>query len=333
MADVVTKLAQLINPEVMGDMVSAKVEAKIRITPYAKVDTTLQGQAGDTISIPKYGYIGDAVDVAEGEDIPTRAMSVTSSQYTIKKAGIGGILTDEAVLSGYGNPVGELNNQMALSIASKCDEDALTELYKATTSYVATDAMAYDTVVNAVDLFEDEEELEKVIFVHPKQVTQLRLDPDFISKDKYGNDVMVTGEIGMIAGCRVRPSKRVKAFDTWYKADSAGALTIVASGGNNTSTVNLSDVTPSLPSAKVGDKVSKQTTKVYFNPIVKLEAEAETEDESPALTVFLKRDTNVETERKAKNRTTEVTGDKMYVVALTNDTKVVICKALQTPKA
>ena len=46
MADVVTKLAQLINPEVMGDMVSAKVEAKIRITPYAKVDTTLQGQAG-----------------------------------------------------------------------------------------------------------------------------------------------------------------------------------------------------------------------------------------------------------------------------------------------
>lgn len=52
-----TKLANLINPEVMADMVSAKVEKKIRVMPYAKLDTTLQGQAGDTITIPKYGLI------------------------------------------------------------------------------------------------------------------------------------------------------------------------------------------------------------------------------------------------------------------------------------
>lgn len=283
-----TKLANLINPEVMADMVSAKVEKKIRIMPYAKLDTTLQGQAGDTITVPKYGYIGEAIDVAEGEEIPVRQLSVSSEQHTIKKAGIGGTITDEAALSGYGNPVGELNNQMALSIASKCDTDALEELYKAKTTHTSSDIMGYKTVVNAVDVFGEEENSEKVMFVHPNQVTQLRLDPDFIAKDKYGNDVMVNGEIGMVANVRIVPSKKVK---------------------------------------------ENEEGTCYLNPIVKLETETETEDESPALTVFLKRDTNVETDRISKRRLTEVTGDKMYVVALTNETKVAIVKTLKVAQA
>lgn len=280
-----TKIAQLINPEVMADMVSAKAEKKARVIPYAKVDTTLQGQAGDTISIPKYGYIGEAVDVAEGEDIPVRQMSVSSEKHTIKKAGIGGILTDEAVLSGYGNPVGELTNQMALSIAGKTDTDGYEELLKASTSYTATDVISYNTVVNAEDLFEEETNTEKVMFIHPKQNTQLRLDPNFIAKDKYGNQVMIDGEIGMVSNTRIVASKKVKL---------------------------------------------DETSKYYLNPIVKLEEDTETEDSSPALTIFLKRDTNIETERKARNRTTEITGDKMYVVALTNETKVIVAKVPKT---
>lgn len=278
-----TKLAQLINPEVMADMVSAKADKKVRVLPYAKVDTTLQGQAGDTISIPKYGYIGEAVEVAEGEDIPVRQMSVSSEQHTIKKAGIGGVLTDEAVLSGYGNPVGELTNQMATSIAGKCDTDAYEELVKAPTIYTATGVLSYNEVVNAIDKFEEETNTEKAMFIHPKQVTQLRLDPNFIDKSKYGNEVMLDGEIGMIANARIVASKKVRV-----------------DGG------------------------------AYLNPIVKLEEDTETEDASPALTIFLKRDTNVETDRIARNRTTEITGDKMYVVALTNETKVIVAKMKET---
>ena len=274
-----TKLANLINPEVMADMVSAKVDKKVRVLPYAKVDTTLQGQAGDTISVPKYAYIGEAVDVAEGEDIPVRQMAVSSEQYKVKKAAIGGILTDEAVLSGYGNPVGELTNQMALSIAGKTDTDGYEELVKAPTAYTAGGAISYEEIVKAIDLFEEETNTEKVMFVHPKQATQLRLDPNFIDKSKYGNQVMVDGEIGMVGNARIVASKKVRV-----------------DGG------------------------------VYLNPIVKLEEDTETEDASPALTIFLKRDTNVETDRIARNRSTEVTGDKMYVVALTNETKVIVAK-------
>lgn len=283
MPNVVTKLENLINPQVMSDMISAKVDKKIRLTPYAKLDTTLQGRAGDTITIPRFSYIGAAVEVGEGEEIPTRALSVSSVQHTIKKIGIGGIITDEAALSGYGNPVGELNQQMALSIAAKCDEDAMTELLKASTTYVSTTVLSYNSVVNAIDLFEEEENSEKVMFVSPKQVTQLRLDPNFISKDKYNGNVMVNGEIGMIANARIVASKKVQ---------------------------------------------KDESNTYYLNPIVKLSNDTETEDDSPALTVFLKRETNIEVDRQPRNRQTEITGDRIYTVALTNETKVVIAKNL-----
>ena len=59
-----TTIQDLVNPQVMADMISAKITSKIVVTPFAKVDTTLQGVPGDTITVPQYSYIGDAVDVA-----------------------------------------------------------------------------------------------------------------------------------------------------------------------------------------------------------------------------------------------------------------------------
>ena len=79
-----------------------------------------------------------------------------------------------------------------------------------------------------------------------------------------------------------------------------------------------------MPVVKVG--ASGSQVDCYACPIVKLEEDAETEDALPALTIYLKRDTNVETERVAKNRTTELTADKFYTVALSNESKVVLAK-------
>ena len=60
-----------------------------------------------------------------------------------------------------------------------------------------------------MDALQEEQATEKVIFVHPKQVTQLRKDAEFTSTDKYPANVRMSGEIGSIAGCRVVPSKKV----------------------------------------------------------------------------------------------------------------------------
>lgn len=319
MADTYTKLSDLIDPEVMGDVVSARIPKKLRVAPFAKVDDTLAGVPGDTITVPAYAYIGDAADVGEGEAVTIEKMTASVRKATVKKAMKGIGLTDEAVLSGYGNPVGEANTQLALSIAAKIDNDCMEVLQSASLSYDGSgSAIAYSAVVDALDLFEEEQSTDKVIFVHPRQVTQLRKSSDFLSADQYQAGVMLTGEVGMIAGCRVVPSKKVPVLTEWYKLDSAGSVTVT--------TGNLAQISATLPTAKVGDKVTKSTTAVYSCPIVRLESGEANEDEVPALTIYRKRDVNVETERKPKIRTTEITADEFYVAVLSNEAKVVLAR-------
>lgn len=280
-----TKLSDLINPEVMGDMISATLPKKIVVTPFAVIDDTLVGREGDTITVPQYAYIGDAVDVAEGVECDTTKLTATKTTVKVKKAMKAVELTDEAVLSGYGDPVGQTNLQLSKALASKMDQDAMDALTGSSVQlkYDAGAIISYAGIVNAVDKFEEELNTEKVMFVHPKQVTQLRLDPNFISADKYNNNVIMTGEIGMIANCRIVPSKRVPL-----------------------------------------------ATSKYSCPIVKITLDEETETEVPALTIYMKRDVNVETERETLKRLTIVSADEIYAVALSNTSKVVLASFAET---
>lgn len=290
-----TMLNDLINPEVMADMVSAKIPKKIVVTPFAKIDNTLVGTPGDTITVPHYNYIGDAEDIAEGVAADTVKLTSGTSKATVKKAVKAVEITDEAKLSGYGDPVDEAANQLAKSIASKMDADALVAI---TTEYEeegagvgnggvqliydgSAAAIKYTGIVDAIDLFNEEFNSEKVIFVNPKQVTALRKDSDFLSADKYGNgvSVMVTGEIGMIANCHVVPSKRVEA-----------------------------------------------NSGVYACPIVKLQTEEETEDDAAAITIYMKRGVNVETDRDILAKKDVISADEHYTASLTNTSKVVLAK-------
>ena len=141
--------------------------------------------------------IGDAADVAEGAEVAIEKMSTSTRKATVKKAMKGVSLTDEAVLSGYGNPVGEANTQLAMAIAAKIDNDCMDALQTATLSYDGSaKVIDYDGIVSALDLFEEEQGSDKVLFVHPKQLTTLRKDADFLSADKYQAGLMLTGEVG-----------------------------------------------------------------------------------------------------------------------------------------
>ena len=285
MATGTTKLAQMIDPEVMAPMISAKILAKIVATPFAKVDTTLVGEPGSTITVPKYKYIGDAEDLAEGVTADKTQLETTSAQYTIKKAVKQVELTDEAVLSGYGNPVGETNNQLALSINSKVDNDVMDELKNAQLSKTFETDISYNNIVDAIDVLAEEENVEKVMFIHPRQVSTLRKDANFISNDKYNNNVIMRGEIGMIANTRIVPSKKA--------INDAGTQ--------------------------------------FLNPIVELRPESETGDETAAVTIFLKRNLNLETQRELSNYTTLIGADQHYVAALTDESKVVVAKFTAEP--
>lgn len=223
--------------------------------------------------------IGDAEDLAEGVKAGTVQLTTTTAEYKIKKAVKQVQLTDEAVLSGYGNPVGETNNQLGLAIASKIDQDAMDALQSATVAYTGTGKISYNGIVDAIDLFQEEDNVEKVMFVHPSQVSELRKDENFISREKYGNQVMINGEIGMVANARIVPSKRVP----------------LAEG-------------------------------VYSCPIVELRGEEQTGDDTSAITIYMKRGVNIETERHLEDYTTLIGVDEHYVAALTDESKVVLAK-------
>ena len=50
-----TKIADLINPEVLADMISAELPNAIAFAPLAVVGTRLEGRAGNTLTMPKFG--------------------------------------------------------------------------------------------------------------------------------------------------------------------------------------------------------------------------------------------------------------------------------------
>lgn len=326
----VTKIEDMIVPEVMADMISAKVEAKVIVSKIAKVDTTLQGQPGNEVTVPQYKYIGDAEDVAEGVAMGTAKLETGSTKFTIKKAGKGVSITDEAVLSGYGDPVGEANKQLATAIANKIDNDVVDIINDTSENGVnliydgSTKVISYAGIVDAEDLFNEETSSDKVIYVHPKQMTQLRKDSDFISADKYGTaNVMTSGEVGKIGTCRVVRSKKVRCAE--YQVGTSSDTKVTASNLKNY-TDNVVDSTGNIITPAIDTYVKAITTPYYLNPIVKLTNDAETEEDAPAVTIYLKRDTQVEKERKADAGITNIFTNKHYGVALTNSTKVVLAK-------
>lgn len=141
----------------------------------------------------------------------TTVLTATTTTAKVKKAGKAIEITDEAVLSGYGDPVGEGNTQLKKSIAAKIDNDCHEALAGATLAFDGlASIISYNGIVDAVDVFGEEDNSTKILFIHPKQVTQLRKDEDFKDINKYPLNVVMTGVIGEIAGCQVIPSKKIQ---------------------------------------------------------------------------------------------------------------------------
>jgi N4-gp56 family major capsid protein len=275
-------LSDIINPQVMGDMIEAKIPHMLKFTKFAKVDTSLVGVPGDTKTVPSWNFIGAAEDVAEGAEVETKKLTASSTTFTIKKAMQSVGITQEAINSGLGDPVGQAETQLAKSIAVKVEADVLAAALTSENAYDGSaSVIKYAGIVDAIGTLNEEEITDKVMFINPAQLTALRKDSDFLSADKYQGGVMVSGEIGMIAGVRIVPSNQ-----------------IVAADGK------------------------------YVNPIIKLEpASVDTEyaeTELPAITIFLKKDTQVDAEWFPKKQTHDITAAKYYGVALTNAAKVVL---------
>ena len=194
MAQGTTTLSTQIVPEVLAPMMQAELDKKLRLASFAEIDNTLVGQPGDTITFPAFVYSGDATVVPEGEKIPVDKIETNKREAKIHKIGKGTHITDEALLSGYGDPQGEAVRQHGLAIANKVDDDVL-EALRGTKLTVSADVGTLAGLETAIDKFEDEDLEPMVLFVNPKDAGKLRASAseNFTRATQLGDDIIVKG--------------------------------------------------------------------------------------------------------------------------------------------
>lgn len=284
-----TKKTNVIIPEIMGPAIGARLDKALRLMPYAKIDSTLENNEGDEVTIPVWEYSGDAVDVAEGEEVETSQLNATTRKYKVKKAMKAFPITDEAQMSAHGGVGEEAESQLVKSIKGKIDNDLINECYGETVKTIElSGALDYTGIVKGVAAFGFESNPAKVLFINPAQEASMLLNPYFKDRSKFNAPVGIDGVIGMIAGCYVKKSKKVRYVE---------------------------------PTTEHGG--------YWLNPIVIIDDEqVEDEDPTPALTIFVKKEFRLEVSRDTLSQVSSLIGSKHYLAALTNASKVVVVKSV-----
>lgn len=232
-----TQLENLVNPEVMADLVEKKLHDYIRFTPLAEVDNTLVGRPGSTLSLPAYSYIGDAEVLGEGSTLTPVSLNAATVSATVAKVAQGVELTDEAVLSGFGDPMGQAAMQIATAIANKVDKQMLAVLKTIASPMVfetttATTAIAPADISSALELFgEDIDNGEKVVIVSPRLYTAIRnTNNTWLPASEIAADRLIRGAVGEIYGCQIIVSNKLKeanAYDEEAFIVKPGALRLI----------------------------------------------------------------------------------------------------------
>jgi N4-gp56 family major capsid protein len=222
-----TYLANLFNPQVVGDRIQKKLFDYVRFAPLARVYDNLEGRPGSTVTLPYYNSIGAATLVGEGQDIPISQLTESTVSVTISKYAKGVQITDEAVLSAYGDPIGEAVDQIAQSIGQAYDNAMLAAMGTSADANMTTAAAALtaDGIASALTLFGEDIDGDKVILVSPAGYETIRKANGWIPGTEVAANLIIRGTVGMIHGCQVVVSNKLIAANASYIV-KPGALAI-----------------------------------------------------------------------------------------------------------
>ena len=311
-----TKLADLVDPQVISDYIELKYTDAIRLAPLAHIDNTLVGRPGDEISLPQYTYAGAAEAVAEGYDIPIAKLSQTIRKVKVGKIGRAIEFTDEALLSGYNNDISmEAAKQVLIAINDKVEADLIKNLGEEAvlTATIAANADPADGIADALTKFGEDLDGEKVIIIPPAFYARLRKSKAWIPNTEIGGNIMIRGTVGMVHGCQVVPANRLAgATNATYAKTSDVAVntskTYYVPGVDNRWTAVANPVVGDL-----GDYYEKTTGTADLAYIVK----------PGALAIFSKRDTLVEFDRDKLAQTNFIIGSKIFAPYVYDQSKVI----------
>ena len=213
----------LIDPEVLGAFLDVKLVDAIKLSPLVDIDNTLVGRPGSKLTLPKYEYIGDADgNIAEGEAMTPAQLTANTEEVPVQKAGKAVEITDEAILSGYGDPVNEIGRQLLTAMASRIEADLYAEMATGTLVHNYTDEFNKDVIADAIVKFGEDIDEPMFLFINAAEYAAIRKDDAFVHV--ANGEAVISGQVGMIYGCNVVVANRVEAGKAFIMKQGALAL-------------------------------------------------------------------------------------------------------------
>jgi hypothetical protein len=206
-----TMKANLVIPEVIADLVETKLGDNITLLPLAEQDNTLEGQPGDALKFPAFEYIGAASVVNENGQVVVGNLAAGTKTATVHKYAKAISITDEARLSGFGNPMDEAAKQLARAIDQGVDDELFSVLNGVNINRKwVNSTLSADNIADALVLFGEDLTGPKILLTDAAGFAQLRKDSDYIKASDMGQRMINGDVVGEIWGCQILITNKVK---------------------------------------------------------------------------------------------------------------------------
>lgn len=208
----------VIVPEVYAQLVREKIAGKVKVAQFLVNLGDLHGKVGETLTMPKWGYIGDAKDWSINTPMEVTQMKQTSTQATIKAIQAPAVkVADYDNEVELGNAIEEAANQQAIAVGRKYDTDAIACALTSPLKYklAAKNTVTQDELIAMLGLYGDDRDTADfdAIVVHSSFAPSFYKMDAFVSRNLTmttdGNGIAVNGCIGKFMGIDVVLSDRL----------------------------------------------------------------------------------------------------------------------------
>ncbi|WMJ81247.1 hypothetical protein RBU49_03045 [Clostridium sp. MB40-C1] len=204
-----TKRADLLIPEFIAPQIGDNFEINSTTLQMCDVDTSLQGNAGDELTIAKYVYGNSKCQkLKEGDTIDYKKLAMGSSKITLEQYASGYRIFDRALLATLGDPIGKMVQFIGGEITDTFDEDVIAVAKTTPLKFEVNNPLSItETEINeALNLYGDKQNYTDFegIVIHPKLKSSFLNMESFTKTDstmaKDGNGVIQNGVIGYWGG-------------------------------------------------------------------------------------------------------------------------------------
>lgn len=208
----------VIVPDVYASLVREKIAGKVKVAQFLVNLGDLHGKVGETLSMPKWGYIGDAKDWNINTPMDTTQMKQTETKATIKAIQAPAVkVADYDNEVELGNAINEAASQQSIAIGRKYDTDAIACALTSPLKYQLANknTVTQDEMIAMLGLYGDDRDSQDFDAI----VISSLFAPSFYAMDMFtsrektmtkdGNGITVNGVIGYFLDIPVVLSDRL----------------------------------------------------------------------------------------------------------------------------